>query len=62
MDYIGFWGLGFRGLRFRVIWVVPRIRVPFLVPLNVGCRNVNPNQKGPKILRTAHVWDYYGGY
>ena len=28
---------------------------PILVPLHTGCRNIVCDQKGPIILRTAHV-------
>ena len=31
------------------------IRVPFLVPLHVRCRNITDNQQGPIILRRTHV-------
>ena len=34
--------------------VVPRIRVPFLVPVTIKCRNMFVKQKGPMILEIAH--------
>ena len=34
----------------HIIWVVP-----ILVPLHIRCRNVICKQKGPIILRTAHL-------
>ena len=33
---------------------------PILVPLNVRCRNLIHNQKGPKILRTTRVFNFQG--
>ena len=32
-----------------------QIRVPCLVPLNIMCRSLVYNQKGPLILRTPHL-------
>ena len=38
------------------IWVVPKIKSPVLVPLNLRCRNIIMNQnKPPIILGTAHI-------
>ena len=34
----------------KITGAVPTIRVPFLIPLNIGCRNITHNQKGPIIL------------
>ena len=43
------------------IWVVPKIRGPIFVALNIRCCNITYNQKVPIILRTTHIvvsYDY----
>ena len=39
----------------KVVRVVPKIGVPFLVVLNIRCRNIIYDQKGPIIFSTTHV-------